>query len=145
MTGGFVCAMHGGRAPQVRAKAAQRVADMLADAIDPNRVLREAGRLAYSDIRKLYDEQGRLLPIRQWPDDIAAAVASIETARGNVDKGDGQFDQVTRIRLWDKPSKLANLMKHHGQLADKLEVSVTGTIEARLVHGRKRLAAAKRG
>ena len=122
MNGAAVCGTHGGRAPQVKRKAAERIADMLADAIDPDRVLREAGRLAYSDIRQLYDEQGELLPIQQWPDDIARCVKSIESIRGNVDKGDGKFDEVVKVQLWDKTGRLQDLMKHHGQLTERLEL-----------------------
>jgi len=131
--------MHGGSAPQVRKAAAQRVADMLADAIDPDRVLREAGRLAYSDIRELYDAAGKLLPIKQWPDDIARCVKSVESVRGNVDKGDGQFDEVLKVQLWDKAGKLQDLMKHHGQLSDTLNVNLTVNIGERLRAARKRL------
>jgi terminase small subunit-like protein len=137
--GGSVCRLHGGAAPQVAQKAARRVADMLADAIDPDRVLREAGRLAYSDIRELYDEQGKLLPIKQWPDDIARCVKSIESVRGNVDKGDGQFDDVVKVQLWDKTGKLQDLMKHHGQLSDTLNVNLNVNIGERLRAARKRL------
>lgn len=137
--------MHGGGAPQVKRAAARRVADMLADAIDPNRVLREAGRLAYSDVRELYDDAGNLLPIKQWPDDIARCVASIEQERitGNADKGDGQLDQIlkTKVRLWDKVSKLGNLMRMHGHLTEKHEVTVNVNLTARLAEGRKRVAA----
>jgi phage terminase small subunit len=138
MAGGFVCDRHGGRAPQVRRKAAQRVADMLADAIDPNRVLREVGRLAYSDIRQLYDEDGRLLPIKQWPDDIARCVRSVETIRGNADRGDGQFDELLKVQLWDRPGKLQDLMKHHGQLTERVNLTVTG-LDERIKAARKRV------
>ena len=129
VTGAFVCRIHGGSAPQVKAKAAQRIRDMLADAIDPKRVLREAGRIAYSDIRELFDDKGVLLPIKQWPDDIARAVAGVEVVKRNVDSGDGKTDDVIKLKLWDKVSKLTNLMKHHGQLTDKLEHS--GSLEVR--------------
>lgn len=129
IVGGFVCQTHGGGAPQVKRAAKQRVADMLADAIDPNRVLREAGRLAYSDIRQLFDDQGNFLPINQWPDDIARAVSSVEVVKKNVAAGDGKVDDVLKIRLWDKVGKLTNLMKHHGQLTEKVEHS--GGLEVR--------------
>ena len=102
---------------------------MLADAIDPNRVLREAGRLAYSDIRQLFDDQGNFLPINQWPDDIARAVSSVEVVKKNVAAGDGKVDDVLKVRLWDKVGKLTNLMKHHGQLTEKVEHS--GNLEVR--------------
>jgi terminase small subunit-like protein len=141
--GATVCRTHGGASPQVKAKAAQRVKDMLADAIDPDRVLREAARLAYSDIRELFDEQGNLLPIKKWPDDIAKAVASIEFVKKNVTAGDGKVDDVIKLRLWDKPRKLENLMKHHGQLTEKLEVSGELDIVERLAAGRKRVADAR--
>lgn len=129
IVGGFVCAMHGGKTPQVQRKAALRVADMLADAIDPNRVLREAGRLAYSDIRELFGPDGNFLPIKQWPDDIARAVSSVEVVKKNVTTGDGKVDDVLKVRLWDKAGKLQDLMKHHGQLTDKVEHS--GALEMR--------------
>ncbi len=141
--GGTVCQTHGGRAPQVKAKAAERVRDLLADAIDPNRVLREAARLAYSDIRELFDDAGNLLPIKKWPDDIAKAVASIEFVKKNVTAGDGKVDDVIKLRLWDKPRKLENLMKHHGQLTEKVEVSGELDIVDRLMAGRKRVADAR--
>src|SRR3989304_6396929 len=86
--GGMVCGMHGGRAPQVRRKAAERLADL----IDPDRALREAARLAYSDIGALLDDRGNLLPIRAWPREIPAAGGQAEGVRRNVDSGDGHTD-----------------------------------------------------
>ena len=146
MHGGVVCLTHGGRAPQVKRKAAQRIADMLADAIDPDRVLRETGRLAYSDIRELFDADGKLIDNpKDWPDNIARAVASIEQEHvtGNVDKGDGRRDQLirTKVRLWDKTGRLQDLMKHHGQLTERLEVHLTWNLVERLHAGRKRASA----
>jgi hypothetical protein len=103
-----VCRTHGGSAPQVRRKAAERLADL----IDPDRALREAARLAYSDIRQLFDDAGRILPIRDWPDSIAAAVSSIEVVRRNLTVGDGTQEQVHKIRLWDKSPNLGLLFRH---------------------------------
>ncbi len=117
--GATVCRKHGAAAPQVKRAAAQRVQDMLAEAIDPDRVLRESARLAYSDIRQLFKDN-RLLPMDEWPDDVARAVSSVEVVRRNVDSGDGHTDDVIKLRLWDKVSKLTNLMKHHGQLKETL-------------------------
>lgn len=114
---------------------------MLADAIDPNRVLREAGRLAYSDIRALFDDQGNFLPIKEWPDDIARAVASVEVVKKNVTTGDGKVDDVLKVRLWDKVGKLTNLMRMHGQLTEKQELNVNVNVTHRLAEGRKRVAA----
>ena len=138
-----MCPKHGGGLPRVRAKANQRIRDLLADAIDPNRVLREAGRLAYSNLQDLYDESGKLLPIKQWPEDAAHAVASIETLRGNVDKGDGKLDEVLRIRLHPKGGHIQDLMKHHGQLDEILTVRADKDQLAILLEGRARVAKGK--
>lgn len=125
--------------PNVRAKANQRIRDMLAEAIDPDRSLREAARIAYSDIGELFDDAGRMLPIKQWPEDIRRAVASMEVVRGNVDQGDGKFDDVVKIKLWDKGRNLESLMKHHGQLTERVEHHVTVDVVHRLAEARKRL------
>jgi len=121
--GGFVCIMHGGSAPHVRAAANERLADL----IDPDRALREAARLAYSDVRGLFDENQKLKPMKDWPEGLAAAVASVEVVRRNVDSGDDHTDDVIKLKLWDKPKNLEMLFKHLGLLTEKLEHS--GSIE----------------
>lgn len=126
--GGSVCRTHGGSAPQVKRKALERLADL----IDPDRALREAARLAYSDVRQLFDAEGNLLPVHQLPDHIAAAVASIEVVKKNLAAGDGQTDQVHKIKLWDKPKNLEMLFKHLGLLVEKHEHSGGLTIRHEL-------------
>lgn len=121
ITGGFVCRKHGGAAPQVKAKALQRVKDMLADAIDPDRALREAARVAYSNIKDLFDENGALKPMKDWPADVAPVVSSVKVARANLNKNDGQFDDVVEIKLWDKLKALEMLFKKLGLLTEKVE------------------------
>lgn len=118
-----MCPKHGGGAPQVRAKANERLADL----IDPDRALREAARLAYSDVRELYDDQGRLKPMKDWPDDLAAAIGGVEFVRRNVDGADGHSDDVIKVKVWDKPKMLEMLFKHLGLLVEREEHS--GVIE----------------
>lgn len=117
--GGFVCLKHGGGAPQVRAKAAERLADL----IDPDRALREAARLAYSDVRQIFDGEGKLLPVKDWPPELAAAVGGIEVVKRNVDSGDGRTDDVIKVKVWDKPKALEMLFKHLGLLTERVEHS----------------------
>jgi hypothetical protein len=143
MNGGFVCRKHGGGAPQVRAKAAWRQWQALQAVADPKRVLAEVGCIGFSNIQDLCDANGKLLPINQWPEEAARAVKSIDIVRGNVDKGDGRYDEVVRLALWDKPRKLENAMKHHGQLTDKLELTGSINVIERLMAGRKRVADAR--
>jgi phage terminase small subunit len=119
--GGTVCTVHGGRAPQVQRKAAERLADL----IDPDRALREAAGLAYSNIQDLVDEHGNLKPIQQLPRHVAATIASIEVVKKNLAAGDGQTDTVHKLKMWDKPKNLEMLFKHLGLLIEKLQHSGT--------------------
>jgi phage terminase small subunit len=82
--------------------------------ISADRVLQEAACLAFLDIRQLYDDQGNLLPLSQWPDDVAAAVAGIESVQ-QYEYIDGEkvpAGVLKKIRLWDKPGQLTLLAKH---------------------------------
>jgi phage terminase small subunit len=42
------------------------------------RVLREIANVAFLDPRRIFAEDGSLLSPHEWPDDIAAAVSSID-------------------------------------------------------------------
>lgn len=126
--GGTVCRTHGGAAPQVKRKAAQRLADL----IDPDRALREAASLAYSDVREAFDADGNLKPIKDWPDTLAAAVSGVEIVKKNLAAGDGQTDTVHKLKLWDKPKNLEMLFKHLGLLVERLEHSGDITLKHEL-------------
>lgn len=92
-------------------KVAQRVAQLRAPALrraelSVESVIREVGRVSMSDLRRLLDENGNVLPPAQWDDDIAAAVSSIE-----FDKDTGR---VARVKLWDKNASLGLAARHLG-------------------------------
>ena len=136
--------MHGGSTPQVKRKAQQRLRDLLADAIDPDRVLREVGRLAYSDVTELFDDHGRLLPVKMWPEDARRAVAGVEVVKRNADPGDGVTEDVIKVKLWDKTRNLEFLGKHNGLLTEKVELEIKGALVDRIRAGRERVASARR-
>ena len=133
--GGRVCRFHGGAAPQVRRKANERLEDL----IDPDRALREAAKLAYSNIQDVLDEHGNVRPIKEWPRELAAAVSSIDITKKNLTAGDGKQEDVIRIRLWDKPSNLTLLFKHLNLLTERLHLSADKEILDRLMSARQRL------
>jgi len=64
-----------------------------------------------------------MLPIKQLPAHVHAAVAQSETVRGNVDQGDGRSDRLVRVRFVDKARMLEMLAKHHGLLNERMEQS----------------------
>jgi phage terminase small subunit len=96
----------------------------LADLIDPDRAIREAARLAYSDIGELFDEQNKLLPLKSWPAHIRAAVASVKNRKFNAESGDGKQDDIVELKLWDKPKNIELLFKHLGLLEDRIRADM---------------------
>lgn len=75
--------------------------------IASDQVLREIARLAFFDPRRLFDAKGKFLPIAKWPDEVAAAVSSIEFV-----KVPGTKIVTTKIRFWDKSKNLELLGRH---------------------------------
>ena len=100
----------GARIAALRNAAANRAEIREAD------VLCETGHIAFSDLGKLFNENGTVKQPHEWPQEIAAAVASFEVFE--VYRGQGKNRNLVgytqRIRLWDKNSALENLMKHLG-------------------------------
>lgn len=78
------------------------------------RVLTEAMRLAFFDIRKLTDAEGNPIPINQLDDDTAAAIQGLElaTERSRDDEGSGTL--VRKYKIADKNAALERLFKHLG-------------------------------
>jgi phage terminase small subunit len=81
------------------------------------RALLEIARIGFSDLRRVFHDDGRLKHPHEWDDDTAASVASIEIATRNV--GDGTIEYIRRIRLWDKGKALEQLAKHLGLYRDQ--------------------------
>ena len=126
--GSTVCYKHGGNLPCVRKKAAERVAAAeamrefgLGFAKDSDLVLAALGCIAGSNPGDLFDDKGKLIPVKDLPERVQAAIASIEAVTGNIDAGDGKKDKIARIKLWDKIKTLDILTKHHGLQTDKVQ------------------------
>lgn len=99
-----------------RAKRTQVTAD---------RVITEVARLGFADLRKLFDDKGALLPVAQWPDDMAAAVASVEVDELFEGFGENrvQVGFTKKLKLWDKGKALEMLGRHLKLWVDKVEHS----------------------
>lgn len=87
-------------------------------------VVAQLVRFSFSDIRKIFNESGSLKSIHDLPDDVAAAVMSIEVVEklGGLDaEGNRQVEYVHKIRLVDKVKPIELLGKHLGMWAEKRE------------------------
>lgn len=103
--------------------------------IDANRVLAEIGRLAFADIRKVFDESGRLLPVHLLPDEVAASVSSIEVVTSRISGGEpADVEHTAKIKFWDKRGSLELLGRHLKMFTDKTELTGAngGPIESRV-------------
>lgn len=73
-----------------------------------DKAIADIGRSAQVDIRKLFDTEGKLLPISKWPDDVADAVKSITPTEFGF-----------RVALVDKLSARITIAKAAGKFAKK--------------------------
>jgi phage terminase small subunit len=107
--------------------------------IESEDILRGISRLAHSDLRKLYDEHGSLLPIHQLPDDVAAAIAGIEVVTRTIPGSDPvEVEHVVKIKLWDKTRALEMAGKYKKLFTERVELDVSDRLAARLRAARER-------
>lgn len=109
--------------------------------ITADRVLSEIGRLAFADIRSVFDENGRLLPVHMLPAEVAASVSSIEVVTSKVPGGEpADVEHTAKIKFWDKRGSLELLGRHLKMFTDKVEVEVVDSLAARLERVRAKRA-----
>lgn len=91
--------------------------------IDADRVLRELARLAFVDIRRLYDDAGRLKRPGDLDDDTAAALASVEIDElaEYVDGERQHLGFTKKVRVWNKVASLKLLGQHLKLFAERVE------------------------
>jgi phage terminase small subunit len=83
--------------------------------VTADRVLAELSKSAFRDVRKMFGPDGRLKLPTEWDDDIAGAIASIESETVIGDAGGGEarlLTRVTKIKLSDKLRALDQLARH---------------------------------
>lgn len=85
------------------------------------RVLKEIASIAFSDIRKLYNDAGGLKNIQDIDDETAKAIASLETLEEFEGRGDDRekIGDTQKVKMLDKTKALEMLGKHLGLFNDK--------------------------
>lgn len=90
--------------------------------IDSDRVLTEIAKLAFTDIRKIFNENGQLLPVHMLPDEVAASVSSVEVVTTKIPGTDPvEVEHTAKIKFWDKRGSLELLGKHLKLFTEKVE------------------------
>lgn len=114
--------------PVIQARIAELKLDVMrAVGITQARVYQELSRLAFFDIRKVYTDEGSLMPIKSIDDDSAAAIAGIKVydefgidEEGNRTK----TGETVEVKLINKVAALENIIKIAGWAAPiKSEIS----------------------
>lgn len=107
---------------EILAESAERLTES-AD-VTQAMVLNELRKLAFFDIRNLYDDAGNPKSIGELDDDTAAAITGLDAVNiGNSDSGIGS---VLKYKLADKKGALELFGKHLKLWTDKSEVTVNG-------------------
>jgi len=89
--------------------------------ITSDMVLRELARIAFSDTRNLYREDGSMKLPHELDDDTAASLAGVDTFE---ETSEGMVIGYTRkVKRWDKAKALELLGKHLGMFTEKRELT----------------------
>ncbi|AOJ10840.1 terminase small subunit [Burkholderia mayonis] len=97
--------------------------------ITQDRVLRELARIAFFDIRKLYNADGTLKRPDLLDDEAAAGLAGVDVVEQMTYSADGDGELTAtpmltkKAKVFDKTAALTLAMRHLGMLNDKLEIS----------------------
>lgn len=89
--------------------------------ISTSRVARDISTAANLDVSEFLDKDGNILPLKQMPPHVRRCIVSIEVVKRNLTAGDGQVDEVLKIRLIDKArmheilAKATGLIQGEGQ------------------------------
>ena len=88
--------------------------------VHSERVLTEIARVAFSDLRKVYNADGSLKLPTEWDDDTAAAISGVETFEKFQGRGENRtlIGHTKRIKLFDKIRALELLARHLGILGN---------------------------
>ena len=95
--------------------------------ITADRVLREIGRIAFFDVRKLFNDDGSPKNISEIDSDTAAAVQGVEV---NV----GEFGTSYKYKIADKNKALDSASKHIGITPPtQFEIKNSGSVDVRQI------------
>lgn len=109
------------KSPQVLAAVAQAQKERAQRLeVSADDVLRELVRIARVDVGEAFDDNGRLRPFRDIPEDTRRAISAVDVEE--LDEG----GLLKKVKCWDKVKALELLAKHLGLLRDKVEVSGSG-------------------
>jgi len=85
--------------------------------ITQDRVLQEFSKISFFDPRKLYNDEGNLLPVHKLDADVAAAIGGVDVVCRKI--GDIEIEITKKVKFIDKKGALDSLAKHLGMFDGK--------------------------
>lgn len=91
--------------------------------ITQDRVLQELARIAFFDIRKLYNQDGSMKLPSELDDEAAAVLSGVDVTEEWAGTGQERMmiGHTKKAKIFDKGSALTLAMRHLGMLKDKVE------------------------
>lgn len=87
-------------------------------------VIEKAMSIVCFDIRTLFDEGGRLLPVATMPEEAAQVLAGLDVTVKKSKDGEDEYATTTRVKLPDRNAAIATLLRH----LIGMQVQVSGTV-----------------
>jgi phage terminase small subunit len=103
--------------------------------VNADRVLDRLGAMAFSDPRAVFNEDGSLKAPHEIAEQDAFMIAGVKTRRIvelNPDTGKMHNAEIQEVKLIDRTSVLALLMRHLGMMNDKISIDVHGSLAEQL-------------
>lgn len=100
--------------------------------ITAERVLLELARVAYADVRQIFDLDGRLKQPKDYDEAIARAVIGVEVATKSIDEGEVEY--IHKVKFAPKVDALKTLAQHLGLLKMTLTGPQGAPVAIRIVH-----------
>jgi len=125
---------------EISTEIQQKLAKMFGNfEVTEQKVIQEMARIAFSDTRKIFDQDGQLKPIHELDDDTAAVIAGIEHEKLFEHFGKVQAKHVgttTKVKLNNKNQALEMLGKYLKLFNDagtniQVNISLAGMISER--------------
>lgn len=106
--------------PDVKSRLQELMASRAeATDIDAQWVLKRLAKIADFDIRKMFDDNGNLLPIKLIDEDSAYAIAAIDI--GELTSGEDFLTQTKKFKAADRLKALELIGKHLAMFTDRVE------------------------
>lgn len=98
--------------------------------IDVDSVIEEARRIAEVDPREIFDENGDILPPKQWSDEIASAISHVEVVK------DKQGNRKYKVSFWSKTKGVELVGRTKAVFKDNVNVNLTEDLANRMAAAR---------